>query len=301
MGSAQRDTRGMPEYEIRPASHIDAAILHGAFREAFADYLIGPFTLGLDQWPQFLERHTIELTQSRVAMRRGDVIAFALVAPRPRIAAWRLATMGAIRSARGSGAAPALLDDFIERARAAQVEWVELECFAQNERALRLYTSRGFEAISPLYGYVREGRAAVDATVSAAVSTADVDMIDLGDAFGFIDAVDFRLRNLPLQVTPASLRAVEGTLHAMRCGDAVIVYVETGPEALTIQSLVDADPAQADAQSLIAALIEDHPRHRIVVPQLQRPDVGGQALERMGFVRQPLHQVLMRHRMSSRA
>ncbi|WP_152682651.1 GNAT family N-acetyltransferase [Caenimonas sp. SL110] len=280
----------MPEYEIRPASHIDAGILHGAFREAFADYLIGPFTLGLDQWPQFLERHTIELTQSRVAMRRGDVIAFALVAPRPRIAAWRLATMGAIRSARGSGAAPALLDDFIERARAAQVEWVELECFAQNERALRLYTSRGFEAISPLYGYVREGRAPVD----AAVSTADVDMIDLGDAFGFIDAVDFRLCNLPLQVTPASLRAVEGTLHAMRCGDAVIVYVETGPEALTIQSLVDADPAQADAKALIAALIEDHPRHRIVVPQLQRPDVGGEALEKMGFVRQPLHQVLMR-------
>ncbi|MDP3619644.1 MAG: GNAT family N-acetyltransferase [Ramlibacter sp.] len=284
----------MPEYEIRPASHIEPAILHGAFREAFSDYLIGPFTLGLDQWPQFLERHTIELTQSRVAMRRGDVVAFALVAPRPRIAAWRLATMGAIRSARGSGAAPALLDDFIGRARAAQVEWVELECFAQNERALRLYASRGFEAISPLYGYVREGRTMMDATVDAPVSTAEVDAIDLGDAFGFIDSVDFRLRNLPLQVTPASLRAIEGTLHAMRCGDAVIVYVETGPEALTVHSLVDADPAQTDAQSLIAALIEDHPRHRIVVPQLQRPDVGGDAMERMGFVRQPLHQVLMR-------
>ncbi len=287
----------MPEYEIRPANHIDPAILYGAFRDAFSDYLIGPFTLGLNQWPQFLERHTIELTQSRVAMRRGDVVAFALAAPRPRIAAWRLATMAAIRSARGSGAAPALLDDFIERARAAQVEWVELECFAQNERALRLYVSRGFETNSPLYGYVREGGATPDETVS----TAEVDTIDLGDAFGFIDAVDFRLRNLPLQVTPASLRAVEGTLHAMRCGDAVIVYVETGPEALTIQSLVDADRAQTDAQSLIAALIEDHPRHRIVVPQLQRPDVGGEALQRMGFVPQPLHQVFMRKALTTSA
>lgn len=205
--------------------------------------------------------------------------------------------MGALRSARGTGAAPALLDDLIARAAAAQVERVELECFAQNERALRLYTSRGFQTVSELYGYVREGRESLDAIVS----TADVDTVDLGDAFGFIDAVDFRLRNLPLQVTPASLRAVEGTLHAMRCGDAVIVYVETGPEALTIQSLVDADPAQTDAQSLLAALIEDHPRHRIVVPQLQRPDVGGDALERMGFVRQPLHQVLMRREAGSEA
>jgi ribosomal protein S18 acetylase RimI-like enzyme len=280
----------MPEFEIRSAARVEPAILHGAFREAFSDYLIGPFTLGLEQWPQFLARHAVELSQSRAATHRGDVLAFSLVAPRPQIGAWRLATMGAVPAARGSGAAPALLDDFISRTRDAGMQWAELECFAQNERALRLYSGRGFETISPLYGYVRHARD----PIAAPAREADPQTMELDEAFAFLDSVSIERRNLPLQVTPVSLKAGTGTLHAMGCGNAVVIYLENAAELLTIQSLVDVDPAQADAQALIAALVEDHPQHRIVVPQLQRPDIGGEALERLGFVRQPLHQVLMR-------
>ena len=61
-----------------------------------------------------------------------------------------------------------------------------------------------------------------------------------------------------------------------------------------MNSLVDRDPAQHDADVLVAALLARHPGRFIKVPALQRPDVGGDALARAGFAREPLHQLLMR-------
>ena len=50
-----------------------------------------------------------------------------------------LATMGAVPMARGSGAAPLLLDRVVDESRERGELSVELEVFAQNARALTLY------------------------------------------------------------------------------------------------------------------------------------------------------------------
>ena len=125
---------------IVAADTLDPARLHGAFVAAFADYLNGPFQVPLAGWPIFLVRQAAVLSHSRVALApNGEISAFALTALRPEALRWRLATMGALPAARGSGAAPALLDDFIARAREAGQAGVELEVFAQNRRAFKLY------------------------------------------------------------------------------------------------------------------------------------------------------------------
>src|SRR5688572_25328379 len=98
----------MPDFRLHPAVDVAPAHLHAAFTTAFADYLIGPFRQPLELWPRFLGRQGVDIEQSRVASGTGGILAFALVAPRPDAASWRLGVMGAVPAARGTGAAPAL-------------------------------------------------------------------------------------------------------------------------------------------------------------------------------------------------
>lgn len=280
----------MSHFDCQPASAVPAAALHQAFGAAFADYLIGPFQVALAQWPAFLARQGVVLSDSRVAVQGDAVLAFAFTAPRMDIGHWRLATMGAVPAARGSGAAPALLDDFIARARAAGMAGAELECFAQNERALRLYESRGFVPVHTLHGYLMAPRAA------AAVAP-QAQEVDLDAAYAWLHAVARARGDLPLQVTPTSLGALPVALHAWRQGSAQLVFAQADATQLNIHSLVDTDPAQRDAQALVTQLLHAYPQLRISVPQLQRPDLGGEALLRLGFARQPLHQCMLRKRL----
>lgn len=268
---------------------------HAAFTEAFAGYLIGPFTLTLAQWPGFLARQGVSLADSRATVDAdGQVTAFALVAPRPAVGRWRLAVMGARPAARGSGAAAALLADFLARAAQAGMGRVELEVFAQNTRAVRLYEKHGFAVAQGLYGHELPPAAAGP---SAAPAMA-VDDVTLDDATAWLDAAEQRVVDLPLQVGAGSLRAAEqaapGSLGAARAGQAQIVWsAPAEPAAVVVHSLVDTSAEQAGAEALLRALQARHPGRTLRVPPLQRDDLGGTAWQRLGATRQPLHQWLM--------
>jgi len=277
--------------QLVPGDRIDPADWLAAFTAAFSDYLIGPFKLTPAQWPGFLTRQGAEMPLSRGALVDGELRAFALVAPRPALGRWRLATMGAVPAARGSGLAPILLDDFMARAAAAEVETVELEVFAANERALRLYRGRGFEIAHPLTGYER----AADAPT---VSGPAIEPVALDAAWAWLDDAERRLADLPLQVTAAPLAAAAfaspGVLHAWRSGDAQLVFADRPGEPVIAQSLVDHDPAQPGAEALARALAAAFAGRVLRVPALQRPDLGGEALRRAGFAPQALHQWMMK-------
>lgn len=280
----------MPTLTIVGAAEIDPARLHAAFTSAFADYLIGPFEVALPLWPAFLARQGVDLGLSRVALDGGAPIAFCLAAPRPECDSWRLGTMGALPAARGTGAAPALLDDFIARARAAGAASVELECFAQNTRALRLYQARGFQPVDLLHGW----QSAAPAAQAAIRATGAPATVSLPDAFDWLDACRAAGCELPLQVTPRSLRALAVPLQAWRHGSAQLVFSDAADGGIHVHSLVDRDPTQQAAYELVEALGARPAGRSIRVPQLQRQGVGGAALERLGFARLPLHQVWMR-------
>lgn len=277
----------MSDFRLVPADTLAPAELHAAFTAAFADYLIGPFRLALDQWPRFLARQGVDLARSRVAQDGAGIAAFALAAPRGDCASWRLGTMGALPAARGTGAAQALLDDFMERARQAGCARVELECFARNERGLRLYRSRGFQEVAALHGYTSEGAA-------DAAPAGQVEPLPLEAAFEAIASASRRRDgDLPLQVTPASLRAQPVPLQAWRSGEAVAVTGATSPTQLTLFSLLDESGAQRGAEAIAAHLLRQFPGHVLQAPQLLRDDLGGAALRRLGFAPAPLHQLLM--------
>jgi ribosomal protein S18 acetylase RimI-like enzyme len=275
---------------MRSASDIDPAALCQAFNVAFADYLTAPPNLKLEDWPLFLRRQGVDLGRSRV-MTAGDVVcAFALICPIDP-ARERVATMGAIPSARGSGAAPRLLDHALVQARARGVATLELEVFAQNARALALYRSRGFEPIAELHGYERAPGS------PASAPPAPPQEVTPGEAVAWLRAL--AIGGLPFQVSAAAIAASPGPLVAWRSGAAQLVFSPRDASNVAVMSLVDPAPQQAGANALARALAHAYPQATLRVPQLQRPDLGGRALESLGWARRPLHQLLMRRASSS--
>ncbi len=272
------------------ADTLSAAELHAATIAAFADYLVGPFQMTLEQFPSFIGRQGIALARSRAAMQDAAVGAFAYVCPRPEVGRWRLGVMGALPSARGTGAAPALLDDFMARARAEGLPHVELECFAENERALRLYRSRGFEVVCGLNGWKP-----ADAPASTHPPAGDVREVERADAFAWLADANQRIAWLPFPLTDRSLSAQPRPLTFWRCGNAQIAFSVVEGTPTQVHSLVDLDPAQRDAEVLAHAVRAVHAD--VFVPPVLRDDLGGDALRRAGFAPHGMSQVLMQRRL----
>jgi ribosomal protein S18 acetylase RimI-like enzyme len=283
----------MPEITIVAGDTLAAEDLHAATVAAFADYLVGPFLMTLEQYPSFIGRQGIALASSRAALLDGRIVAFAFVAPRPEVGRWRLAVMGALPQARGTGAAPALLDDFIARAAAAGLPEVELECFAENERALRLYRGRGFEVVCELHGW-KSPASPGGAVASRASPPAGVREVDRATAFAWQDAADLRIAYLPFPMTARSASAQVRPLTFWRRGEAQLTFSVVDGTPVQVHSLIDLDPALDDALALAQALRAAWADVDIVVPQIQRDDLGGDALRRAGFAPNGMHQVLMK-------
>lgn len=279
-------TTSSADFSFVRGDEVAPEILHAAFTGAFADYLIGPFQIPFAQWPMFLARQGVDLPLSRVALdAAGAPLAFAFVAQRPVSNRWRLATMGALPAARGTGAAPALLDDFIARAASAGLRAVELEVFAQNERARRLYEGRGFRRQHDLFGFVAE-----PGTIAPAPSTTGAPhAIDMPHLLGWLEAAEHRIPDLPLQVTAATIRhGID--YHGWQTADSQIVF-SLPDETVMVHSFIA--PRPDEARALIQAIAAVYPERRLRVPQLQREDLGGATLRALGAVPQPLHQQLM--------
>jgi len=276
--------------EIVPATSTDPLDLCEAFNAAFADYLIGAPHLAPAQWPGFLKRQGVDLRLSLAARRAdGAVLAFALVGCfSDRFGQrTRLATMGARPEARGTGIAPCLLDEVIAHTRARGASALELEVFAQNTVALRLYRSRGFAPLCELYGYEGAPQA-----VSAHASGDEPTSASTEEAAAWLRERD--LRDLPFQVSAGALEGSATPPIAWRMGDAQLMFAVRDALHLGVMSLVDTSGRQSDARRLLRALRRAYPEATLHVPQLQRLDVGGEALEAEGFARLPLHQLLMR-------
>jgi ribosomal protein S18 acetylase RimI-like enzyme len=280
----------MTVVNLQAADTVPEAQLHQAFTDAFADYLIGPLQLSLVQWPGVLARQGVDLALSRVNVdEQGVVLAFALVAPRLQHRRWRLATMGAVPKARGTGAAVQLLMDFANRAEAAGCLSVELEVFAQNERARRLYERHGFVVMDELHGYAgrpaRQGHA----------DEAGPQQISWGEAMDWLDEAEAQGLAMPLQQTRVALAAAQGQ-QAWRRGTALVTGAARPDDAATfiLGAVMDRQPAQEDLQSLLVSLAARHPQwQHWHMPQILRPSLGGEALARIGLQRQALHQLWM--------
>lgn len=275
---------------LRPTDQIGADALHNLASHAFADYLAGPFTLPADQWPVFLARQSVDLALGRVAWQ-GDVpIGFILLSPRPELGRWRVAMMGLLPEARGTGVAHELLRELTDRADAAGVP-LELECIAQNQRALSCYQRHGFACAHALIGY--EHTPAARSNNPDEPLPAPLRAVPVADAFAWLNAQQASERELPLQTMPASLAPIADELIGWQCGQAQLIFRHGEAGQILLHSVLDLHPAQADAELLVRELLARYGDQTIKIVPLQRRDVGGAALERAGLVPMAMSQWLM--------
>lgn len=141
MGSGARPSAGEP-VRIRPATADDLAAIHDIESASFGD----PWSRA-----SFESMITHPAVRFTVAESEGEILGYAV--------AWivppegELANIAVARIARRRGVGAALLDDLLEQAEALGMETMFLEVRASNERARRLYESRGFAEVSRRTGY----------------------------------------------------------------------------------------------------------------------------------------------------
>ncbi len=266
------------------ADSVESDKIRDCLNEAFSDYLFRMPTLDADGWRGFLTRQGVDLSLSRVGVREDRVEAFALVMARDS-ASWRIAVMGARPDLRGSGLAPRLLDETLEDARSRGLSTVELEVFAQNERAFRLYVSRGMKPVSSLFGY--------EAVAGSPGFDVPVQPVTLDQARLRAEEIErASALRLPWQVGPAAINRLPGTAQCWQHGSAQVVYSEmTG--LIHIQSLLDSSTDYQCAEKLLGALRAAFPEAVLRAPQLQAEHGAAQAFRSAQWTEAALFQYLM--------
>lgn len=272
-------------FELLSAALMPTEDIRDCLNESFSDYLISLPKFDDAGWQMFLRRQGIDLSLSLVGVRDNRVMSFSLVSPRG-IDRWRIAVMGARPIARGTGIAARLLDETIAAAARLDLRGVELEVFAQNARALRLYQSRGFVALCALHGY--------EAVAGTRGGQHQVSPVSVDEAACWALAFERdHATSLPWQVGGDALRAVPGSPVCLRLEGAQIVYSEaTG--AVTVLSLLDLDPEYRAAVALLDMLRASFPEAILRAPQLQAQHGPAIAFLKAGWVQHGLYQLLMR-------
>lgn len=181
------------------AAEVVYANLATLFERAFANYLV-PIRTSPGAMEARNRIEDVDLFASQIALHGTAQVALALVARRGRRS--RIAAMGVIPEARGSGVARELLDKVTGDARARGDDSLVLECIASNERALRLYRRAGFVTTRRLVGW-RAGALAPEAH-----PIVEIDPAELGRALARSD--DGRL---PWQLAPESLAALTAPMR----------------------------------------------------------------------------------------
>jgi GNAT superfamily N-acetyltransferase len=222
---------------------LPAEALCDAFNAAFANYVVTFPTLDVAAWRATVGRQGCDLTLSLAACEASRVMAFALVTPRGAKIT-RIATMGARPEARGTGIAGALLDRALSEARARGDTIAELEVFAQNERAFRLYRSRGFQPVCTLAGFEANGLGGRDEPVSE---------VARADGVAWAQAFESDERGaLPWQVSAGAIAVAPDTQRIWQLGGAQISWLQSD-DMITVTSVLDRDAAYADAARSLCA------------------------------------------------
>ena len=140
------------QINIRPALQTDAESLNAGIKSVAAEkwFLATVDGFSLEQTRDFLQRAIEKSLPLLVAVHGDEVVGWCDIMPLTVSGFAHVGRlgMGVRREWRGQGLGRDLLGDCLSRARGAGIEKVELEVYADNEAAVRLYQS---------FGFVREG------------------------------------------------------------------------------------------------------------------------------------------------
>lgn len=269
-----------------PAGELGYGELAKLFERGFAEYIV-PIraTPAATEARNRLEH--VDLFASLVALHGATPVALALIARRGRRS--RVAAMGVVPEARGSGVARQLIDQVIADARTRGDQALTLECIASNELALRLYRGAGFTVTRELVGW-RAG-----ALVPEAAPLVEVDPAELGRALARHDD-----GALPWQLAPETLAALTPPTRGWRLDAALAVGTVLESELALRAVFVPPDRRrQGHASRLLRGLAAAYAPLRLAIAPLVPASLGAGFAAALGLVPHELSQVEMAYPISA--
>ena len=253
------------------------------FTAGFSDYFV-PIPSSPAMLLGMARADSVDLTQSRIALRDGQPVAAALIARR----GWtsRLAGMAVVPAARRQGVGRALMDQLLREARARGDRAMELEVIEQNLPAVALYEGLGFLSLRRLTGHA--GRPAADADASLPLEEIDVrEFARLVAVHGFPD--------LPWQLSAATLVHAGPPQVALRAGPSAILLGDPSAATVAIRGILTEATARGrgHALRLLQAVFARYPGREWRASAIF-PEECGPLFTQAGLARTALSQRQMR-------
>ncbi len=269
--------------DIKSASDYPTPDLVQLLNLSFENYHI-PIHVDSSQFLNMIRKDTIDLTSSRVLIVEDQLAGIALIGRR----GWtsRLAAMGIVKEMRGKKAGTWLMEQLIREAHERKDREMVLEVIEQNEPAVRLYKSHGFDTVRRLIGCIHR-----DAKQDAKSDLQEIDLRKMGQLISL-----HGLPDLPWQLSGETIALINPPIRAYKLEGAHIVISNPDMEHIVIWSLL-VEPSTR-GKGLGADMLKRVMAHHVSgkvwhVPAIW-PEEFGILFERAGFQREELSQWQMR-------
>jgi len=263
------------------AAELPYGELAKLFERSFEDYVVPMRATPSGTEARNRIEH-VDLFASKLALHGAAPVALALIARRGRLS--RLAAMGVVVGARGSGVARALLDHVIVEARARGDQTMILECIASNERALRLYRRAGFVETRRLVGW-RAGSLA-----SAPQPIVEIDPAELGRRLARSDH-----ERLPWQLAPETLAALTAPARGWTIDGTALAVGSVLEHELSLRAVFTPPAVRraGHAARLLRGLAAAFAPRRLALAPVVPEGLGSELAAHLGVVPHELSQVEM--------
>jgi len=272
------------DFEIVPAHELSLAEQANIFNRAFAGYLAGWSEMDAAALARFLCAQGADLCHSRFVRANGALAGFGYINRTGNIP--RLAAMGTVPEARRTGAAAHLLSQLLDESKARGDAAVMLEVFEQNLPALSLYRRYGFHELSRLFGWRRSAQVAEPKSCLNEVG--EISVIDASQI-----PSEFEYPNIPWQISRHAVLKVLGA-RAFGDGAACGVISDTAVQYIRVHGFLAAEQDWNALRNILAAVIQQFPNREFFAPAIFPEEFGLEIFAPLGFVREPLNQLLMR-------
>jgi GNAT superfamily N-acetyltransferase len=267
-----------------PASDYPLPDLIRLLNRGFEDYFVS-IQFNATTFSNMLRKDGIDLAESRVLSVDRQPCGIALIARRSSLSTSRLAAMGIAKEARGKGAGSWFMEELIQEARQRGDREMVLEVIEQNEPAVRLYRSCGFETVRRLIGLTVK-----DPIGNAKNTLYELELQKMGQLIS-----QHALPDLPWQLSGESIAQMIPPARAYRKEQAYIVISNPEAEHVVIWSLLVEKEARGHGlgADMLKTVFANHSAKTWHVPALL-PEELGKVFERAGFAKEDLSQWQMR-------
>jgi ribosomal protein S18 acetylase RimI-like enzyme len=282
------DTSEHAAVTARPVAECTAEEVVAALGRGFEGYLV-PIRFTPQAYERRFRAENLDPYASRVYVRDGAPVGAMLIARR----GWtsRVAAMGFAPEVRGQGLGRRFLGEAIAEAAERGDRAMLLEVFAQNEPAVGLYTSLGFEARRPLLGFRRDAGPAM-AGERPSEALREIDPLDFGRLVTREGEAD-----LPWALQAETLAAATLPARAFSlAGHAYALLADPAAEKIAITALLVPRPLrrQGWGTRLVRALDAAFPGRPWAVSPVVPMGLADGFFSALGWGGWDIHQIEMR-------